>query len=49
MGSSVLEDLGGIVLADAAEVGRLAGVAQDPLTSPDRVLSGASWWWLKQS
>lgn len=42
MGSSVLEGLSGVILADAAEVGRLAGVAEDPLTSADGVLGGAT-------
>jgi len=40
--SPVLEDLGGIVLADTAEVGGLAGVAEDPLGSTDGVLGGTT-------
>ncbi len=43
MSSPVLEDLCGIVLADAAEVGGLAGVAEDPLGSTDGVLGGTTY------
>jgi hypothetical protein len=43
IGGSFLESFGGLVLADTAEVGGLAGVSQDPLSSSNGILGGAAY------
>ncbi len=43
VGGSFLESFGGLVLADTAEVGGLAGVSQDPLSSSNGILGCAAY------